>query len=66
MQLQIGISLNLAYVQSAGNVEHTDCLSAEGYPTPNKCSSYDIEQSDGIAVWEIVNFSNTIFFRQHK
>ena len=31
---------------SAGAVEFTDCISAEGYP-PNKCLEYDTKQSDG-------------------
>ena len=33
--------------QSAGAVEDTNCISAEGYDSPNQCPRYDIKQSDG-------------------
>ena len=34
--------------QSAGTVEYTDCISAEGLDSPhNKCPGYDTKQSDG-------------------
>ena len=33
--------------QSAGVVEYTDCISAEGYDFPNECPTYHSKQSDG-------------------
>ena len=34
--------------QSAGAVEYTDCISAEGVkPSPNECPGYGTKQSDG-------------------
>ena len=34
--------------QSAGVVDYTDCISAEGWDrSPNECPNYDTEQSDG-------------------
>ena len=33
--------------QSAGIVEYSDCISAEGYNFPNKSPEYDSKQSDG-------------------
>ena len=33
--------------QSAGAAEYTDCISAEGKNSPNKCPGYDTKQSDG-------------------
>ena len=38
-------------VQSAGAVEYTNYISAEGQdiPTLNECPGYDIKQSDGEA-----------------
>ena len=33
--------------QLAGAVEYTDCISVEGNPPSNKCSVYEIKQSDG-------------------
>ena len=36
--------------QSAGAVEYTDCISADGVRSPrNECPGYDIKQSDGEA-----------------
>ena len=35
--------------QSAGAVEYTNCISAEGWDSPNKCPRYDTKQSDGEA-----------------
>ena len=38
----------LIIAQSAGDVEYTDCFSAEGYdPPPNECPGYGTKQSDG-------------------
>ena len=39
------------YVQTqlAGAVEYTDCISAEGWDSLNKCPGYDITYSDGEA-----------------
>ena len=34
---------------SAGALEYTDCISAEGLGTPNECSGYDTELSNGKA-----------------
>ena len=39
------ISYKLAH--SAGAVEYTDCISAEGSDPPKECPRYDIKQSDG-------------------
>ena len=36
-------------VQLVGAVEYTDCISAEGYNSFNKCPGYDTKQSDGQA-----------------
>ena len=33
--------------QSAGAVEYTDSISAEGFDSPNECPRYDTKQSDG-------------------
>ena len=33
--------------QSAGAVEYTDCISAEGYDSPDVCRGYNTNQSDG-------------------
>ena len=33
--------------QSVTTVEYTDCTSAEGLDSPNKCPGYDTKQSDG-------------------
>ena len=30
--------------QSAGAIKYTDCISAEGYNSPNECPKYDIKQ----------------------
>ena len=35
--------------KSAGAVEYTDFFSADGQENPNKCSGYDMKQSDGEA-----------------
>ena len=35
---------NMAY--SAGDAEYTDCISAEGYDSPNECTVNDIKQFD--------------------
>ena len=36
------ILLLCIFAQSAGDVEYTDCTSAEGYgPRPNECPGYD-------------------------
>ena len=32
--------------QMAGAIEYTDCISAEGYDSSNKCPRYDTKQSD--------------------
>ena len=40
---------NLNVPQSAGAIEYTDCISAEGKtsaPHPNECPAYDTKQSD--------------------
>ena len=34
----------------AGAVEYTDCISAEGQDTPNKCPGYNIKPSDSEAL----------------
>ena len=34
------------FAQSAGVVEYTDCTSAKGQDSPNKCSGYDTKRSD--------------------
>ena len=31
----------------AGAAEYTDCISAEGYDSPNECLGYDTKQSNG-------------------
>ena len=31
---------------SAGAVEHTDCISADGWDSLNECPGYDTKQSD--------------------
>ena len=36
-----------SFVQSAGTVEYTDCISAEGQDTSNEFPVYDTKQSDG-------------------
>ena len=39
--------------QSAGAVEYTNCISADGvrpFPSPNECLGYDIKKSDGKAL----------------
>ena len=36
-------------VQSAGAIEYTDCISAEGLDSRNDCPRYEIKQSDGEA-----------------
>ena len=41
--------INPLLVHSAEAVEYTDCISAEGYDSPNECPGYDIKQSDGEA-----------------
>ena len=33
--------------QSDGAAEYPNCISAEGYDSPNKCPGYDTKQSDG-------------------
>ena len=33
--------------QSAGAAKYTDCISAEGYDSPNECPGYDTKQFDG-------------------
>ena len=33
-------------IQPAGALEYTDCISAEGYDSPNECPGYDTKQSD--------------------
>ena len=33
--------------QLAGDAEYTDCISAEGWDSPNECPGYDTKQSDG-------------------
>ena len=33
--------------KSAGGVEYTDCISAEGEDSPIECPGYDTKQSDG-------------------
>ena len=48
--------------QSAGAVEYTDCISAEGYNSFNECPNYDPKQSDGEApvnleLWEMQRYS---------
>ena len=35
--------------QSVGAEEYTDCISSEGYDSPNKYPGYDTKQSDGEA-----------------
>ena len=35
------------FAQSAGAIEHTDCISAEGQDSPNECPGYDTKQSVG-------------------
>ena len=30
-----------------GAAEYSNCISAEGYDSPNKCPGYDAKQSDG-------------------
>ena len=35
--------------QSVGAGEYTDCISAEGYDSPNECSGWETKQSDGEA-----------------
>ena len=43
--------------QSAGSVEDTNCMSAEGLDSPNECPGYDIKPSDCDApileLWEM-------------
>ena len=41
------IGLKYCFARLAGAVEYTDCISAEGYVTPNECPGYDTKQSDG-------------------
>ena len=36
--------MNLA--QLAGATEYTDCISAEGYDSPNKCPGYDCNYAE--------------------
>ena len=44
------LSLNSIYIaQSAGAVEYTNYISAEGYTPPHECPRYDAKQSDGEA-----------------
>ena len=44
----ISIFLYVSVAQSAGAVEYTDYISAEGLdPYPNECPGYDTKQSDG-------------------
>ena len=60
--MPLGKCMNLlihtpAILQSAGAVEYTDCIFAQGYPPPSKSPDYDIKQSDGEApimmeLWE--------------
>ena len=38
---------NKYIAQSAGAVEYTDCISAEGKATPHLCPEYDTKQSNG-------------------
>ena len=33
----------------AGSVEYTDCISAEGWGSPNGCPAYDIKPPDSEA-----------------
>ena len=35
--------------QSARAAEYTDCISVEGYDSPNECPGYNTKQSDGEA-----------------
>ena len=35
--------------QSTGAAEYSDCISAEGSDSPNKCPRYNTRQSDGEA-----------------
>ena len=35
--------------QSAGAIEYTDCILAEGKDSPNECPGYGTKQSDGEA-----------------
>ena len=37
----------MSLFQSAGAVEYTDWVSAEGYDLANECPGYDTKQSDG-------------------
>ena len=37
-------------LKSAGVAEYTDCISTEGYDSPNECPGYDTKQSDGKAL----------------
>ena len=44
--------------QSAGAVEYTNCISAEGENYPGECSGYDIKPFDGetpvmLELWEM-------------
>ena len=44
--------------QSAGAVEYTNCISAEGHDSPNECPRYNNKQSDGevsVIFWALGN-----------
>ena len=42
----VKIGLYALFAQSAEAVECTNCISAEGWDSPNKCSGYDTKQCD--------------------
>ena len=43
------ILCRLTIAQSAGIAEYTECISAKGWDSPQKCPGYDTKQSDGEA-----------------
>ena len=45
--------------QSAEAVEYIDCSSAETYDLPNECTGYDIKQSDGEVMLEVLEMWST-------
>ena len=50
LEIKTKPSLSLSLAQSAGAVEYTDCISAEGVRLPNVCPDNDSKQFDGEAL----------------
>ena len=61
------LTLTLCIAQSAGGVEYTDCIFAEGWDPLNKCPGYDTKQSDGevlvmLGLWGMQSTPSLLLF----